>query len=50
MTHFDREVGRGMTNYDVECMKYLDIMAKFKQETHKKGDVLASKYKNSFLL
>ena len=30
--------------------KDLDIMLKFKQEIHKKGDVFAWKYKNSTIL
>ena len=31
-------------------LKDLDIMLKFKQEIHKKGDVFACKYKNSTIL
>ena len=40
MTHYDRE----------EDLKDLDIMLKFKQEIHKKGEVFAWKYKNSTIL
>ena len=33
-----------------EGLKNLDIMVKFKQETHKKGEVLAWKYNNPTVL
>ena len=49
-------LGRGMTNHDVWQwqggigLKDLDIMVKFRHETHKKGEVLAWKCKNSTIL
>ena len=55
MTHYDREgVGvRPIMMYDNDReggLKDLDIMLKFKQEIHKKGEVFAWKYKNSTIL
>ena len=44
MTHYDREGGGGGS------LKDRDIMVKCKQETHKKGEVLAWKYNNSTIL
>ena len=47
MTHYDREEDGVWTiimydnDRDREDLKDLNIMAKFKQETHKKGDVSA---------
>ena len=32
------------------CLKDLDIMLKFRQEIHKKGEVFAWKYKNFTIL
>ena len=39
---YDNDRGGGLKN--------LDIMVKFKQETHKIGEVLAWKYNNSTIL
>ena len=57
MTHYDRDGGGGMANYDVWQWQggiwktwILDTMLKFRQETHKKVEVLAWKYKNSTIL
>ena len=37
-----------MYDNDRVGMKDLDIMVKFKQETHKEGEILAWKYKHSY--